>query len=73
MDNIDKNADILTILEGYKNYAADYEERKKKEEKQEEARRLEERKVVEENQGVEKRVKKLKRKLNTAQARCMVW
>lgn len=49
MDNIDKNADILTILEGYKNYAADYEERKKKEEKQEEARRLEERKVVEEN------------------------
>ena len=49
MENIDKNADILTILEGYKSYAADYEERKKKEEKQEELRKKEEKKVIEEN------------------------
>ena len=49
MENIDKNADILTILEGYKSYAAEYEERKKKEEKQEELRKAEEKKVIEEN------------------------
>ena len=49
MENIDKNADILTILEGYKSYAAEYEERKKKEEKQEELRKAEEEKVIEEN------------------------
>ena len=49
MENIDKNADILTILEGYKSYAVEYEERKKKEEKQEELRKAEEKKVIEEN------------------------
>ena len=49
MENIDKNADILTILEGYKNYAAEYEDRKKKEEKEEEAKRAQEKKVIEEN------------------------
>lgn len=32
MENIDRNADILTILDGYKSYAEEYEERKKKEE-----------------------------------------
>ena len=49
MENIDKNADILTILEGYKSYAAEYEERKNKEQKQEELRKAEEKKVIEEN------------------------
>ena len=79
MDNIDKNADILTILEGYKNYAADYEERKKKEEKQEEARRLEERKVVEENlkrksiqEEIAETLKKIKEQ-EAADAKVIFW
>lgn len=49
MENIDKNADILTILDGYKAYAADYEERKKKEEEEQKRRSAEEKKVIEEN------------------------
>ena len=49
MENIDKNADILTILDGYKTYAAEYEERKKKEEEEQKRRRAEEEKVVAEN------------------------
>ena len=49
MENIDKNADILTILDGYKAYAADYEERKKKEEEEQKRNAAEERKVIEEN------------------------
>eukprot|EP00092_Neocalanus_flemingeri_P039775 GFUD01043315.1.p1 GENE.GFUD01043315.1~~GFUD01043315.1.p1 ORF type:complete len:2211 (+),score=819.60 GFUD01043315.1:247-6879(+) len=44
MENIDKNADILTILDGYKSYAAEYEERRKKEEQEEKMRSAEEEK-----------------------------
>merc|ERR1712013_626955 len=42
MEKIDKNADILTILDGYKTYAAEYEERKKREEEEEKKRKGEE-------------------------------
>lgn len=49
MENIDKNADILTILDGYKTYAAEYEERKKKEEEEQKRRATEDQKVIAEN------------------------
>ena len=49
MDKIDKNADILDILDGYKAYAAEYEERKKKEEEEQKRRAAEEKKIIEEN------------------------
>ena len=49
MDNIDKNADILTILDGYKSYAAEYEERKKKQEQEEKMKKDEEDKKIAEN------------------------
>ena len=49
MENIDKNADILTILDGYKSYAAEYEERKKKEEEERKRKTAEEEKVIQEN------------------------
>ena len=49
MDKIDKNADILEILDGYKAYAAEYEERKKKEEEEQKRRAAEEKKIIEEN------------------------
>ena len=46
MENIDKNADILTILDGYKTYATEYEERKKKQEEEERLRKTEEEKKL---------------------------
>ena len=49
MENIDRNADILTILDGYKSYAEEYEERKKKEEEEQKRKTDEEKKVIEEN------------------------
>ena len=49
MENIDKNADILTILDGYKSYAAEYEERKKKEEEEQKRKSAEEKRIIEEN------------------------
>ena len=49
MENIDKNADILTILDGYKSYAEEYEERKKKEEEEQKRKSLEEKRIIEEN------------------------
>ena len=35
MDNLDKNADVLTILDSLQDYAAEYEARKKKQEEEE--------------------------------------
>ena len=34
MENIDKNADVLAILDSLQDYAAEYEERKKKQEEE---------------------------------------
>ena len=46
MENIDKNADVLTILDSLQDYASEYEARKKKQEEEEKKNKAEEEKAL---------------------------